>query len=630
MPPLTEKELKGYYETQSAAAKPLSPLEYKKSLNTGLLSTENAESKVLTDMNTLKGLADQKITQIPPAPIVTSPPSIPTSTTYINPGTGAEITNATKEQAEKEGLVVSGGDLPPWYGKTEKQIALEQEIADLDKQTESSLTELTSFQTSQDAVTQQEIENIKKQYETRREEMRDINKRREAQLSTLGTRTGGERYTASFGGILAEEERAGIKRLSQLDAEETSLINAALQAQQNRNWEIFNTKMSLIEKTREQKQAQLEELNRMAVLNSERIVEMAKEERERAKEERETFKFKQEQMEKTSDEMALNILSLEEEPTDEELDYFARANNVDPLMLRSSIEKEERNRFKDLQGKARDYASFLQVTGLSQNNFSFDDYLDTVDASRGIDREIKEAQLAKTKAEINKLYTNIARDMAISQGASPELLAYAQQYAATGRIPTGLPKGTFGKVSKLAKSLPKPAGTIVDRNTRIKPDGNDTLLKQYGELYAVIQLAKDLKEMDKKRLGGFAAGSAGKIVGSKDQQEYIDLRESIIDVLSRERTGAALTVSEQEFYKSMLPGRLDEPFGIGADSQVRIDNFINNLSSELQKKTATQGWSIYGLSEIKVGNQKYKVGDIIQNKNGEKGKINPDGTITPL
>jgi hypothetical protein len=42
----------------------------------------------------------------------------------------------------------------------------------------------------------------------------------------------------------------------------------------------------------------------------------------------------------------------------------------------------------------------------------------------------------------------------------------------------------------------------------------------------------------------------------------MDLREQIIDLISRARSGAALTVQEERRYNGMLPSRFDEPLGI--------------------------------------------------------------------
>ncbi len=108
----------------------------------------------------------------------------------------------------------------------------------------------------------------------------------------------------------------------------------------------------------------------------------------------------------------------------------------------------------------------------------------------------------------------------------------------------------------------------------------------------------------------------------------MDLRAQIVDLLSRARSGAALTPHEEEMYNSMLPGRFSESLGLGADSQVKIDNFINALTSDAKNKASTQGWAINGLSDVEIDGEKYTVGDIITNAQGKKGRINADSSIT--
>ena len=41
-----------------------------------------------------------------------------------------------------------------------------------------------------------------------------------------------------------------------------------------------------------------------------------------------------------------------------------------------------------------------------------------------------------------------------------------------------------------------------------------------------------------------------------------------------------------------------------------------------------KGWVVNGISTVKIDGQDYTVGDIIQNREGKQGRINPDGTIT--
>ncbi len=239
-----------------------------------------------------------------------------------------------------------------------------------------------------------------------------------------------------------------------------------------------------------------------------------------------------------------------------------------------------------------------------------------------VDRSYKIAQTQKLLQDARS--ANIGDPM--------ETLAYAQQYQSTGKIPTGIPKGTFGSVAQLAKDLPIQPGQIIQRNTGVTPGSDNTLSNAMSALYSATELAKQLRVLDNQRIGGVVSGTLGKVFGSKDQQQYVDLRDQIVDLLARARSGAAINDTELKQYQGMLPGRFSEPFGLGAQSSDRIDNFTNNLTSDLKNKADSQGWAIAGLSTVKIGGQEYKVGDVISNGGNPPiyGRINADGTISSI
>jgi hypothetical protein len=209
-----------------------------------------------------------------------------------------------------------------------------------------------------------------------------------------------------------------------------------------------------------------------------------------------------------------------------------------------------------------------------------------------------------------------------------QMLAYAQQYASTGKIPTGLPKGTFGVVSQLAKELPKPDGTLIDTNTGTKPDIADAKIDGLAALYDISQKVDQLKELDTQRNHGLVSGALSKTFGTTDSQKYVDLRTEIIDLLSRARTGAALTAGEEKFYTDQLPGRVSNVLGLGANSQLRIDNFASKINGTLETKLKANQTAIVGFSSVNIGGQQYKVGEIVKNAAGQQGRVNADGSIT--
>lgn len=218
--------------------------------------------------------------------------------------------------------------------------------------------------------------------------------------------------------------------------------------------------------------------------------------------------------------------------------------------------------------------------------------------------------------------------------ASMDELAYAQLYAATGKIPSGLAGAgvDFGRISEIARDMPKPAGSVVNTTTGVTPANvNATQLEGYGVIKDIIEKSERLAELNEQRSKGLLTATAGRVFGSDRQQEYLDLRQEIVDLLSRARTGAALTASEERFYAEQLPGVRAEPF-FGAFTPNTTDRIRNNFKGKLEDtlstKLETQGLTMYGFSRVDVGGEEYTVGEILTNANGQQGIVNPDGTIT--
>lgn len=234
-----------------------------------------------------------------------------------------------------------------------------------------------------------------------------------------------------------------------------------------------------------------------------------------------------------------------------------------------------------------------------------------------------------TNAQIANIQSEIANRGLQGQGYDPaEILAYAQQYAATGTIPTGIPKGSFGVLSQVAKEAPKPTGTLVNNITGVKDSKlGATEQDDISALYNITELTNDLLELDKERAGGIIAGTFGKVFGSNDQAAYLTKRKAIVDEIQRMQSGAALTEEEQAFYKDYLPGRFSESLFLGQDSEKKIENFAEVMNTKLENALKINNLSIYGYSKVKVGDQEFKVGDVIES-NGQTGTILPDGSIS--
>ncbi len=214
-------------------------------------------------------------------------------------------------------------------------------------------------------------------------------------------------------------------------------------------------------------------------------------------------------------------------------------------------------------------------------------------------------------------------------GDPTQTLAYAQQYASTGAIPTGLPKGTFGVVAQVAKELPKPEGTLVDINTGVKPSKlSGAQTDGIVALKDLSQKLSDAQTMFADLNTGFVAGAIKKITPTTDaQQRYDALKGEIVDLLARARTGAAINASEEKLYASKIPGTFNNSFFLGNRGDNLIQGLKDSIDGKLTTNLKTNGLSIYGYSQVKVGDKNYTVGDLISNGT-QTGRVNPDGSIT--
>jgi len=161
-------------------------------------------------------------------------------------GGGLDTTGAFDE----EGNVIGGSRVPT---------AEEEEEEESDKE-EQALIE--KAREKLDADTKRMIDDIKTRYDLRRQQQAEINRRSEAAISNTLLMSGSSRYAQlSSTGVMRAKEMAGLREIMELDAEEKSLINQALQAQSEGEYKLLEKQLSLAEEKRKAKQAKAKELN---------------------------------------------------------------------------------------------------------------------------------------------------------------------------------------------------------------------------------------------------------------------------------------------------------------------------------------------------------------------------------
>lgn len=244
------------------------------------------------------------------------------------------------------------------------------------------------------------------------------------------------------------------------------------------------------------------------------------------------------------------------------------------------------------------------------------------------------ATTAKLQAETNKTNQEAANLAKTTGGNAGDLLAYAQDMVSTGKVPSvqELKNSnlTVGQVSQIAKELPKAPGEIVDINTGIKSGKlSSAQVEGFAALKDLVNKLDEAKAKFSNLTTGIAGGIFGNIAPSTERQQYNIMKSEIVDLLSRARSGAALTESEIKTYSDKLPGTFNKAVWLGNEGSTMLEGLKNSIANKLKTSLAAQGASMYGFSTVKLGGDEYSVGQEIE-VNGMRGRVNPDGSITKL
>lgn len=239
------------------------------------------------------------------------------------------------------------------------------------------------------------------------------------------------------------------------------------------------------------------------------------------------------------------------------------------------------------------------------------------------DLEQTRAQTSYYNAQAAKMYADAKATGASATLDPSQAIAYAQEYASTGKIPTGLPKGTFGTIAQIAKEAPKADGTVVSNSTGVVPSnvtaGESTDFATAKDIVNKINLLSTYYQQ--LSIPGQATPNPQTI------QHFNDVKGEIVDLIGRLRSGAVLNDSEIKTYADKLPGlpSIIEPLGKG---NIKIEDFKNSIASKLDTALTARNASMVGYSKVDVGGQKYTVGQTVTNSKGQQGRVNADGSIT--
>lgn len=462
-----------------------------------------------------------------------------------------------------------------------------------------------------DVATQRIVEGLKGIYSSRIAEQREANKRSLSAYNTSGIRGGASRYAGEIQqGILNAEEREGLRRIEDIAVKEAAAIAQAQQALEDKKYTAFIDKRNELKDIKKDYREQLIRLQEKAQKKKD-----DEDERKRIS---------------TQDSAISNVISSVgyDDPTKIMRELRKAGFNEVSYEDVSKVTDDLRDAENSLPGIVGEYTAALKH-GVIPKDWTVEDYLNLKDPGRALELEYKRTQISKMKMEMSESGT--------SGVSADELVAYANQYAATGQVPTGLPKGSFGVVAKFAKESPKAQGSIVNKITGV----TDTKVgaaeqTDYSRLVNITKNIERMKQLDTKRLGGLVGGAIGTTFGQDEISQYMTLRKSVIDDMQRMQSGAALTPEEIDFYEGYLPGRFSDTSGMNTvggniffeDSGTRLNNFSSFVSNRLSERLDANNLAIYGYSKVNIGGEQHTVGEIITNSEGQAGRINSDGTIT--
>lgn len=256
-----------------------------------------------------------------------------------------------------------------------------------------------------------------------------------------------------------------------------------------------------------------------------------------------------------------------------------------------------------------------------------------------------------------------ALGLTMSDNTQPslDLITYAADYAATGKLPSssGLPKGiTVGQVAELARAMPKPDGAIVSTNTGVTATSIDGSAK--AGVVAMNEIVNDTlpfmiqkwEEAQRTNFGGTGVigGVTANILPSQAMTEYKQARDEFLSKLLVARSGAAVTEQEYQRYRALVPGEFNSPFFLGAKGSTLLNNLDNLMVTNFDNFLNSNQLSVYGYSKIEVPAQDVTVpfdtpygadertmqtaartltvGEVIENEYGQQGIVQPDGSIS--
>lgn len=527
----------------------------------------------------------------------------------------------------------------------------------VDSDYDKAYNELESMKQGMDADLAGSLSGIQAKFDQRRTEMKDINMRLLSGRRQTTNRYDGGQYTADINdGILYEEERQGLDRIREIDAEERAAVIAAKEANRTGKFDILSKQIDIIEKKREEKQQAIKDQVEMATKINKDIMDQAKEAREQAKANQDSEK-------ETLDSLSygvLNMLGDDKAANDSIYKTLADVYDIDVNKLKSKVYETQIKVAKENAsvGDVREWQDLMKNGSIPTDMGFFEYYA-------------KKKAIDQTKAAGG----------AGSGEVSGEMSTDAQSVLSGALDKTDLPtKGGYrgqvmAEVDKKRQELLK-AGDFVSvlRSSAVFDKEPDTtflqqaakttaLIGQFGELQSALASRKGIEKYAKDQNGinidmsPISGIWKGANPWDTDSQKINAILQSVVPNLARGVYGevGVLTDNDIANYKKTLPNlrsteelksallgitlrsiqrSLEQNIKVQVAGQRDMSGFAG-VYEEVKAKADSLLAGLEGKKQeaatVKVGGKDVAVGSVITRKSdGKKARVNADGTITPI
>lgn len=199
--------------------------------------------------------------------------STPSNVTFVNKDTGQEYTlnNASADQIKNfqdngwdlaEGSGTGAGVVPT--PAVDPQVKAAQDLATQAKaDRDTAVEKITNFDVSNDPALASIKNGIIKEWDSRIQQMQQVNTSRVQNISTLGIRLG-DRYTGGsggmFGGVISAEEVASANRINDLQNQRDKALADATSAYEDKQWTKYSKLVDVAENAYKDQTTELQNL----------------------------------------------------------------------------------------------------------------------------------------------------------------------------------------------------------------------------------------------------------------------------------------------------------------------------------------------------------------------------------